>query len=479
MHANPLLYEINTMPFLARLSVQNSKSLSLSNIPQEYWENLQEIGFDYLWLMGVWERSKVARNIALTDPQCCQVCAKALPNSGQNDIQGSPYAIYSYTLDSLLGNVDELKTLKTILNRIGLGLILDFVPNHIALDHPWTISHPEWFIEGTLTDIYKHPGMFFLTKNNIYLAHGKDPYFPPWSDTVQLNYYSRDLQQALISELLKIADVADGVRCDMAMLALNDIFKGIWGEFLKDKPPANEFWAEAIPRVKEKNRNFIFIAEVYWNLEPKLLQLGFDYTYDKILYDKLHFSHASDIYNYLVHHSFPDKSVGFIENHDEPRSITAFGKERSLAAAVVISTIPGLHLFYDGQLEGKQIKMPVQLSREPDEIYDEKVKMFYDKLLAVCKSPVFHKGTWAIDESSNKDILTWHWQLGDEIKIVAINYSTESVNSSIKIPFVKNHKITLSDELTGVKLNYEYSASHQIPLNFAPWQAFIFDVKQA
>lgn len=477
MNKNPLLYEINTMPFLANLSKQNNKSLSLSNIPQDYWENLQEKGFDYIWLMGVWERSKRARNIALTDPQCCQACSLALLDVEQKDIHGSPYAIFSYTLDPILGNVDELKILKTILNRIGLSLILDFVPNHIAIDHPWTITHPEWFIEGTLTDVYKNPGLFFLTQTNIYLAHGKDPYFPAWNDTVQLNYYSTGLQQALINELYKIAEVADGVRCDMAMLALNDVFKGIWGEFLKDKPQPNEFWAEAISKVKEKNKNFIFMAEVYWNLEGKLLKQGFNYAYDKTLYDKLRFSSGNDIYNYLVHHSFSDKSVRFIENHDEQRSILAFGKERALAAAVVILTTPGLHLLYDGQLEGKQIKAPVQLIREPEEVINGEVKVFYDKLIAICKNPLFHKGNWNIDEAFNKNILTWHWQLGEEIKIVIINYSSESINSALQIPFVKNTRITLKDELTGVELNTEYTTGHKVLLNLVPWQSLIIDVK--
>jgi hypothetical protein len=123
-------------------------------------------------------------------------------------------------------------------------------------------------VQGTAENVRANPHLFFSRPGaTLYLAHGKDPYFPPWTDTVQINYASREAREALIEELLRIAKLADGVRCDMAMLVLNQVFQKNWGPFIqKDAFPKEEFWATAIPKVKKQNQKFLFLAEVYWGL---------------------------------------------------------------------------------------------------------------------------------------------------------------------------------------------------------------------
>ncbi|PJF38055.1 MAG: alpha-amylase, partial [Phototrophicales bacterium] len=118
------------------------------------------------------------------------------------------------------------------------------------------------------------------------VAHGRDPYFPGWIDTAQLDAFSPSYRQAALETLLDIADQCDGVRCDMAMLLVNRIFAQTWGDYV-DEPPKTEFWEDIIPNVKALHPNFIFIAEVYWDMEHELQKLGFDYTYDKVFYDRL------------------------------------------------------------------------------------------------------------------------------------------------------------------------------------------------
>ena len=185
---------------------------------------------------------------------------------------------------------------------------------------PSSAIHP-----GEEADARAHPDAFFSPDRGVYLAHGRDPNFPPWTDTAQLNFYSTDLRQALIKELLRIAEVADGVRCDMAMLALNDVFGGVWGKLANYPKPDTEFWAEAITQVKQRRPDFLFLAEAYWGLEKQLQQLGFDFTYDKVFYDRLRFSNARDIREHLMTDGpYQQRSVHFIENHDEERAVTRF-----------------------------------------------------------------------------------------------------------------------------------------------------------
>jgi hypothetical protein len=461
MHRHPHLYEINARIFLRRVSEKYHRSLTLATIPDEEWQWLAQQGFDLLWPMGVWQRSLYARQQALVNEFLRREYNRALPGWTPEDVAGSPYAIYNYNLDPALGQPMELAQLKARLNRLGLGLILDFVPNHLAADHPWVLAHPEWFVLGREADVRTHPDWFFSPVKNIYLAHGRDPNFPPWSDTVQSNFYSTGLRLALINELLHLAEVADGVRCDMAMLALNEVFERVWGEVLKDYPrPQTEFWTEAIERVKEKHPDFLFLAEAYWGLERKLPQLGFDFTYDKVLYDRLRYTAPSDIREYLMADSgYQAHSARFIENHDEPRAVAAFGRERSLAAALIIATIPGMRLFHDGQLGGWHVHQPVQLVRELGEAVDRDVAQFYERLLVITSAPVFHEGEWRLlpvnraweGNESYHNLLAWFWRSARIFKVVVVNYSAHQSQCRLLLPLppeITEH-IIFKDELTG------------------------------
>jgi glycosidase len=457
--------------------------MTLATIPEEEWQLLAHRGFDFVWLMGVWQRSPDARQEALRNQNLRQEFNQVLPDWTEEDVAGSPYAVYAYTLDPALGNPDDLTQLKARLNRLGISLILDFVPNHLAIDHPWTLTHPGWFVRVDEAEAHAHPDWYFSPVADIYLAHvkdpnfppwndntevdfravdlahGRDPYFPPWTDTAQVNFNSNNLRQAMIDELLKIAEVADGVRCDMAMLALNDVFGQIWGNLSGDHPrPGIEFWTQAIERVKQKRPDFLFIAEAYWRLERRLQKLGFDYTYDKVLYDRLRFSNSGEIRGYLAtDQPYQSHSVHFIENHDEPRAVIVLGRERSLAAATIIATIPGLRLFHNGQFEGKRIHMPVQLVREPEENADPQIMQFYERLLGVSATPAFHEGDWKLLEvnqawagnESHHNLLAWVWQYQKQYKIVVVNYSAVQAQGRLKLslPDITTDRCTFHDEL--------------------------------
>jgi len=490
MRCHPLLYELNARLFIRRMSEKYRCALTLAMVPEEEWQLLARRGFDLVWLMGVWRRSPGARQQALLTPALRRQYNRVLPGWTDNDITGSPYAVFDYSLDLALGEPAELARLKSRLNRQGLGLLLDFVPNHLACDHPWTLSHPEWFVQGSETDILNHPDWFFSSDRRVYFAYGRDPNFPPWTDTVQVNFYSSDLRQALINELLQIAEVADGVRCDMAMLALNDVFGEVWGTMVRGYPrPETEFWVEAIRRVKQRRPDFLLLAEVYWGLELKLQQMGFDFTYDKPFYDRLLSSSPGDIRSYLMANGMPqERSARFIENHDEPRAVTAFGCERSLAAAVVLATVPGLRLFHDGQLEGRRIHQPIQLVREPKEATDAEVMQFYDRILSVCNAPAFHEGEWRLMEvkqagegnKSHHNLLAWLWHYAEQRKIVVVNYSPNPAQGWLKLPLPlkTTGRVVFRDELTGIAYTQDTDEVNKqgLYINLGPYHAQILDI---
>jgi hypothetical protein len=485
------LYEANTQLLLKRFSEKYHQLLRLSTVPRQEWLSIHDRGFDLVWLMGVWQRSPAARQKSLADPVLRQAYDRALPSWTDDDVAGSPYAIYSYTLDITLDEPKNLAALKSSLNDCGLGLILDFVPNHVALDHHWTVSHPEWFVQGKERDIITHPDWFYRSEDGSYLAHGRDSNFPPWTDTAQLNLFSPDLRKALISKLKDISRFADGFRCDMAMLALGDVFERVWGDMVKDhQKPEIDFWAEVIEQVKNEQPNLLFIAEAYWGLERTLQNMGFDFTYDKVLYDDLRFSNSPEIFQYLIaNDSFLQHSVHFVENHDEPRAINPFGRDRSLAAAVVAATIPGLCLIHDGQREGRRKYQPIQLLREPEEPDDTEIMRFYDRLLLACNVPAIRNGEWTFIQPvqawegnmSYRNILAWCWEYHEDFIVVAVNYSPDRSQALLRIPLpsYNSDMVELLDELTGETYlrNQKELSSHGLYVDLASYQSHFFSIK--
>lgn len=429
----PFIYEINTRVWLTELSRRCGYPITLANVPDSALDELASIHVDAVWPMGVWTRSAAVRASALNYKHEYQ---PVLPDLTDDDVIGSGYAIGAYCVDPLAGGRDGLAHFRHRLRERGMRMILDFVPNHVATDHPWTREQPGYLVRGTERDFRHQPGMFFATTDAwgrpTYIAHGRDPYFPGWIDTAQLNAFNAGLRRATVETLLDIAAQCDGVRCDMAMLMVNEVFKRTWGWLIEEPAPEREFWAEIIPQVRAQHPHFLFMAEVYWNMEYALQQQGFDYTYDKELYDRMLADNVAAIRAHLrADAEFQRRSVRFIENHDERRAAAAFGTMRGKAYAVLIATLPGATLLHDGQFTGRKIKLPVQIGRQPDEFIDEELETFYFRLLEETRDPVYHEGKWRLFEVSEGDFIAYGWQHGDDFRLIAVNPTNGWVRGKI------------------------------------------------
>ncbi|HLY25218.1 MAG TPA: alpha-amylase family glycosyl hydrolase [Aggregatilineales bacterium] len=442
---NPTIYEINTWPWLAALSKRLKRPVQLSTIPNEIVDELASAHLDAIWLMGVWERSAPARQIALRHPDLQTEYRRALPDLQPEQVVGSPYAVHRYVVDAHLGGPEGLAAFRAQLSQRGISLILDYVPNHVAVDHPWTRECPACFVPGKESDLTDQPGYYFRVEGEAgrpgaIFAHGRDPYFPAWTDTAQIDAFSAEVRRQTQGLLMDIARQCDGVRCDMAMLMVNRVFAHTWG---RSRMPTREFWEDVIPTIKQLRPDFIFMAEVYWDMEADLQALGFDYTYDKRLYDRLLHESPVTVRDHLLAVSvFQRRLVRFIENHDEGRAVSAFGLERSMAAATLSATLPGAKLFHEGQFEGHTLKLPVQLGERPAEQPNRAVQTFYRTLLAALAQAPYHEGAFMMlgihpivgEDPSHYNLFAWAWALNEDWRMVVVNYSGGPAKGRVFLP---------------------------------------------
>jgi glycosidase len=439
---SPLLYEVYTRQWLSSLSRQKGREIDLWGVPEDELDGWARRGITHVWLMGLWPTGAKARHEALRHPDLRRAYDDALPGWTDADVGGSPYAISAYHVPPSLGGDDALKALRKRLAERDIRLILDFIPNHTGLDHSWAIQRPHLYVGAPVDAGVPVPEAARVKGawGERFIAHGKDPYFAGWTDTLQIDYRRPEARRAMLEQLEKVAARCDGVRCDMAMLMLNDVFARTWahvpamnaqGQPLE--PVREEFWADAIGTIKQRFPGFLFLAEAYWDLEDRLCELGFDYAYDKKLYD-------------LVVHRDPSvtahlrglgarnwRRAHFLENHDEPRVHARLPVDAHRGAALLTLALPGMRFLHDGQLEGRRRFARIQLHRRLHEEPDAAVVDVYEALLGVLPETAIGRGDCdlvaaapAWEGNGSHDAFTLlQWQRGDDdgaFDLVVVNH---------------------------------------------------------
>ncbi len=501
---HPSILEIQTYPWLYQLSQNKGRQITLNNIPEDIL--LEKIrSFDVLWLMGIWERSPKSIKIAREHKGLQKEFKETLRNYSEDDVVGSPYAIKSYQVDPALGDSEGLKRVSNILHKNEKKIIVDFVPNHTAIDCEWVEEHPNFYFHpNNFTKSQAKTDERFFILNEKVFAHGKDPYFSPWTDTLQLNSFSKDYREKTVNILNELGGIVDGVRCDMAMLLTTRIFEKTWAEFLPKNygqgMDNSEYWEAIIPKVKAERPNFKFIAEVYWNMEWELQQQGFDFCYDKKLYDRLIHARPVDIRGHLKGDiQYQKKLLRFIENHDEPRAIKTLKKKQSLAAFMIISTTPGAFMAHQGQLNGRSVKHPIQLRRFANESSEVELYENYLGVLKYIQKLPMNGGKWINLESNILDenkkecpLISFAWYKKEKKEItlylIVVNYSNDRHTDHIDIYGILEHDFRethlfaedLFDERSFVFPTEEVREKEkmEIPINLESWEFSIYKLTQ-
>ena len=266
---------------------------------------------------------------------------------------------------------------------------------------------------------------------------------------------------------------------------MSDVFERTWGSRAGARP-GEDYWPTLIPHVKSRQPDFRFLAEAYWDLEWALQQQGFDFCYDKKLYDRMEHGDAENVRLHLLADlAYQQRLVRFLENHDEPRAAATFPAGKARAAAVAILTLPGARLLHEGQFEGRRVRLPVFLRRRPEESLDRDLEAFYRRLLAETAHDIFRNGKWHLcerkgwpDNQSHKNILAWCWEMANDRYLIVANFSEAFSQALVWTPWqdLRGSSWKLADVLSGdvYTRNGDEMVEIGLYVDLSPWRCHFF-----
>ena len=465
------VYELNARTWRTERSLELGRQATLDDLDYGFLDHLVESGFTWLYLTSVWPSGPQVRAFALADPELRTQLTAILVNFNDGDVAGSPTAIAGYAVKPELGGDAALDRLRHRARTSGLSLMLDFIPNQVGIDHPWAVSEPQHLIQGSEDDLRRAPLSYIKVGEQIF-AHGRDPNFPAWRDTLQIDFSRTATQEAVIRMASSVAARCDGLRCEEAMLLLPDVFQGTWGR------PIEPFWRRCIDTVRSEHPGTLFLAEVYWNKEYELQQLGFDFTYDKILYDRLLTDHAESIRAHLrAVPEYQKHLVRFLENSGEQRAAATFASiDHHRGALFLTGMVPGMLLCHYGQEDGRRMHSPHRARRRPPEEGSSFHRRAYRELMHLLAEPARHEGTWQLLEpfdQGGRSLIGCLWTLpGYHSLVLVVNASWTHVTGAVQAGILAERDCQFSDCLVAGPariVKAEVLRGEGLRLSLPPW----------
>jgi len=403
---NVVLIAKNTYVWLDQLSRQYGRAITrLDQIPDAELDRLARWGFTGLWLIGLWERSRASQTIK-------QLC-------GNPEAVASAYSVFDYCIADDLGGHAAYQNLRDRAWARGIRLASDMVPNHVGIDSPWVIEHPDWFIGQDHSPFpsysFTGPDLSWDQRVGIYIEdhyydrtdaavvfkwrdhdsgreryifHGNDGTNMPWNDTAQLNYLDPQVRQAVIDKILDVAHMFPIIRFDAAMTLAKRHYRRLWfpepgtGGAIPgraahgltaeqfDALMPTEFWRDVVDRVAQKAPDTLLLAEAFWLMEGYFVRtLGMHRVYNSAFMNMLRDEKNAD-YRLVVRNTIEfdprilERYVNFMNNPDEHTAIEQFGSgDKYLGICTMMVTMPGLPMFGHGQIEGLREKYGMEYRR--------------------------------------------------------------------------------------------------------------------
>jgi len=396
----------NVLVWLHQLSRSYGVSIErLDQIPERALEMLADRGFTALWLIGLWRRSPASRRIKR--------------DCGNPEAEASAYAINGYEISDRLGGRKALERLRESCNRRGIRLACDMVPNHTGIDSRWVLEHPEWFIRCpeppflsysytgpdlsedrrariTLEDHYYDRSDAAVTFERVenetgtrtYLYHGNDGTGTPWNDTAQLDFLNPRVREAVMEEILRVAEKFPIIRFDAAMVLTKRHIRRLWhpepgsggdipsraehpmsdAEFETRMP--EEFWRQVVDRISRERPGTLLLAEAFWMMEGYFVRnLGMHRVYNSAFMNMLKQEKNSE-YRRLIKETVAfdpkilERFVNFMNNPDEETAVAQFGSgDKYFGICAMMATMPGMPMFGHGQMEGLKEKYGMEYAR--------------------------------------------------------------------------------------------------------------------
>ena len=487
--SNCTLLQISTRQYLYLLSQKYSRPITkLIDIPECVFDEWKQMGFEWVWMMGVWQLGEYGLQFDREDSYRRGKYDISCPDWKEEDVIGSPFAIVSYTINKEIGEEKDILWLRQQLNKRGMKLMLDFVPNHTAFDSIEIQDNKrEYYIhfpdnKNVPKDMTEDQYNYRYGPNGIAYATTLD--WKPWTDVAQLNYMNEDLRKSRINIILKIASHCDGIRCDVSIAQLNDIFWNKWQFELQNSGYSKlekEFWQQAISTVKEKYKKCVFFAEANYDSSGILKKCGFDYVYDRCLFLELQKKDDFDLS--LVKKNVNDPEIAryshMVENHDQCRSLTAYNGNpiKEHAAAIVTLTLPGLRLVNQDQWCGYKYHIEVQLRRAVKEEINQDFVSFYMKLFEILRLDVLKNGVFAVigddcfNNNDSSSILSWKYALNKCVVAIFVNFTQKRISTNYIMNDCDKKLTEVEDLFTNNKI--KLNKSKELEINLDPYNYLI------